>query len=154
MNENDLQEESQFEKLQKNKFAGSESLGGTKQENPYKSSTPQERFSKQLDRDLSRGSLSQSTIRKLITDNTAAWANSIYSQKLAQNAATSASFNQNSSTANIAPAQITQNTSFKSPEEGNSAGADTDTTGEIVTLRVCIGGITKTVDVYAREQPY
>lgn len=54
----------------------------------YKKSTPQERFARQLDRDMSRPSgprLSQSAIRALITNDTASWAKSIFDQKAAQN---------------------------------------------------------------------
>lgn len=54
----------------------------------YKKSTPQERFARQLDRDMSRPSgprLSQSAIRTLITNDTASWAKSIFEQKAAQN---------------------------------------------------------------------
>lgn len=66
------------------------------EQSKYKSSTEQERFSRQIDRDLARGSgkLSQSVIRKLLTDDTKQWANAIYNQKLAQNNATNASAQQ------------------------------------------------------------
>ena len=64
----------------------------------YKKSTPQERFARQLDRDMSRPSgprLSQSTIRTLITKDTASWAKSIFDQKASQNYAANFSTSQN-----------------------------------------------------------
>jgi len=63
----------------------------------YKSSTEQERFARQLVRDMERSSnvrraergeslrLSQSTIRKLISEDTRNWARAIADQKLASN---------------------------------------------------------------------
>jgi len=73
----------------------------------YKSSTPQERFSRQLDRDISRGGrLSQSTIRALITNDTAQWAKSIYDQKLSQN--NSSNFSLQQSTPSFATTQTSE----------------------------------------------
>lgn len=109
MNGNDQQDESQFERLKKNKFTGSEVLGGKTQESSYKSSTEQQRFSRQLERDLGRSSnkskiergedpsLSQSTLRKMISDDTSQWARSIYNQKLSQNSAVNNVSSQNTS---------------------------------------------------------
>jgi hypothetical protein len=71
------------------------------EQSPYKSSSEQQRFSRQLDRDLARssGKLSQSVIRKLLTEDTKQWANAIYNQKLAQNNSTNASAQQSPPTA-------------------------------------------------------
>jgi len=71
--------------------------GSISNQGGFKSSTPQERFTRQLERDIKRDRLSQSTLRKLITDDTAQWARNIYAEKAAQNAAINTLNTQNQS---------------------------------------------------------
>jgi hypothetical protein len=94
----------------------------------YKSSTPQERFSRQLDRDISRGGrLSQSTIRALITNDTAQWAKSIYDQKLSQNNSSNFSSQQSTpsfattQTSEDAPTAMLANDGYATAGSGNSS---------------------------------
>lgn len=68
----------------------------------YSMSTPQERFSRQLDRDRRRNRLSQSSLRTLITNDTAQWARAILSEKLATNNAVNYTNTQNQSKQRIA----------------------------------------------------
>jgi len=131
MNGINPQEESQWERLQKNKFSGSGSLGGAKQESQYKSSTEQERFARQLDRDLARKSkrLSQSTIRKLISEDTSQWAKSILDQKISQNFSTNASAQQAQPTS--ATTQTSDKENFISSQyPQNKANSSVDTVGQ------------------------
>jgi hypothetical protein len=135
MNGKDPQKDSQFESLQKNKFSGSEVLG-VAQKSQYKSSNEQQRFARQVERDLARssGRLSQSVIRKLISEDTSKWAKSIFDQKLSQNAA-----NNNSSLQSQSASPTTQSSVSQQPSGGsigvggggvqNSAGANNDTVG-------------------------
>jgi hypothetical protein len=104
----------------------------------YKKSTEQERFSRQLDRDLARKSqrLSQSTIRKLITNDTSQWAKAIYDQKLAQNNSTNASAQQNSNQPSSSTVSITETSEVgailnSGPSVASSAGASTDSVEDI-----------------------
>jgi hypothetical protein len=126
----------------------------------YKSSSEQERFSRQLNRDLGRGRLSQSTIRKLITNDTAQWARSIYDQKLSQNGATNASAQQ------ISPTFATTQTSAIGAPSGagimasvaSSAGASTDTAAgaeeeEGGGAGLPAGAIAKEFDICENGQP-
>jgi hypothetical protein len=94
---NEQNKESSWEKLQNEKFSDSSVLGKSEEKNnQYRSSSEKERFERQLDRDLSRPSnrgkqspnLSQSAIRKLISEQTSDWARSIYNQKAGQNYST------------------------------------------------------------------
>lgn len=75
--------------------------GSISNQGGFKYSTPQERFAKQLERDLEgrrkERRLSQSTLRKLITDDTAQWARNIYAEKTAKNAAINVLNTQNQS---------------------------------------------------------
>ena len=75
--------------------------GSISNQGGFKYSTPQERFARQLERDLEGGRkerrLSQSTLRKLITDDTAQWARNIYAEKTAKNAAINVLNTQNQS---------------------------------------------------------
>lgn len=71
--------------------------GSISNQGGFKYSTPQERFARQLDRDIKRDRLSQSTLRKLITDDTAQWARNIYAEKTAKNAAINVLNTQNQS---------------------------------------------------------
>ena len=110
--------------------------GSISNQGGFKSSTPQERFAKQLDQDLERKSktLSQSTIRKLLKDDTAQWARSIYNQKIAQSSAANTS-SQNSTpsyaTTKISESSsgITGGSSSIVGYSGASAKANTDTYG-------------------------
>jgi hypothetical protein len=107
----------------------------------YKKSTERERFSRQLDRDLSRKSqrLSQATIRKLISNDTAQWAKAIYDQKLAQNNSTNSASQQSSPSF-----ATTQSTESPIPSSNlgaggsggssdNGANASSDTIGALPT---------------------
>lgn len=120
--------------MNENNLSVRKNFGEAKQENPYKSSTEQERFAKQLDRDLERKSktLSQSTLRRLLSDDTAKWAKSIYDQKTAQSSAT------NTSAQSASPSYATTKISESSNGvtggassivglSGESAGSSTDT---------------------------
>jgi hypothetical protein len=147
MNGKDPQKDSQFESLQKNKFSGSEVLG-VAQKSQYKSSNEQQRFARQVERDLARssGRLSQSVIRKLISEDTSKWAKSIFDQKLSQNTA-----NNNSSLQSQSASPTTQSSVSQQPSGGsigvggggvqNSAGASNDTASRQVPEGSALGDL-------------
>ncbi len=130
--------------------------GSISSQGGFKSSTPQERFAQQIDRDLGRKSqrLSQSSIRALIADDTKQWANSIYGQKLAQNTANNASAQQTAS----ATFATTQTSKTSIPSEGGtsitmvgntgSASASSDTLG-----RLPQGAIPKEITICENGEP-
>jgi hypothetical protein len=117
----------------------------------YKSSTEQQRFARQLDRDLARksGRLSQSTIRKLISNDTAQWAKSIYDQKLSQNSSNNTSAQQSSpiyattqsGSAGISASGDTQisNDGSAGSSSGGGGGALPDDT-EVLKISICVDG--------------
>jgi len=106
------------------------------EQSQYKSSNEQQRFARQLDRDLARssGRLSQSVIRRLITDDTAQWAKSIYDQKLSQVGASNTSAQ--SSTAPHATTKSSESSATTTSGGASitglgAAGANSDTISEI-----------------------
>lgn len=118
----------------------------------YKSSTEKERFSRQPDRDLARksGRLSQSTIRKLISNDTAQWAKAIYDQKLSQNSSNNTSAQQSSPTyattqssnAGISASGDTQisNDGYAGASSGGGGG-DLPDGAEALKVGFCVNGV-------------
>jgi hypothetical protein len=131
----------------------------------------QQRFSRRLERDMRRKSgFHSSTIRALESEKTAQWANKIYAEKSAQNAAINIgnglrpaasmpSYN-SSSTSGLGGGAESLNTGNNYATAGsfgseiNSQKKSTDTDNGFYTVFVCVGGVAKQLDVYVRSDPY